>query len=154
MKDSTYYLNAIEDGLCGVHDVPENLLTTEICELAVKYGASLFGIPKNLMTPKMVETAVHRRGSCIQDVPEHLLTPDLVLMSVYCDPCTGTNYGADGSNIMHIPEKYQTKELIELATRDNLQNWDCVKNPDPDDLVLAILNGYVRGAGCWPLDPD
>lgn len=67
----------------AIKDIPDNLLSIEICLAAVNTNAlSVQGIPERLQTPEIYLLAVSRNGHALEYIPKDFRTADLCLYAL------------------------------------------------------------------------
>ena len=116
-------LEAVKEG-AALEDVPEHLMTAEICLEAVKTDAcALNAVPDKLMTAELCLEAVKNYGDALMFVPDKLRTAELCLEAVM----------QDGSALEYVPENLKTPELCLEAVK----TWGYAFDDVPENLITA-----------------
>ena len=130
---------AIAIGMGGylLNDIPDNLKTSELCEMAIRNGADLSSVPQQLMTNEMCktyfQTGSHRGGmmlrSELSDIPVKCRTPEVLFLAVKAnyqhfrflsdksktpELCLEA-VKQSGSMLEYVPEELKTKEICQIA---------------------------------------
>ena len=130
MFEKDYLKNIQKNGWGGLHFVPEDKITPEMCLLAVRMnGWALELVPEHMKTYEICFVAVCNRGGTLRYVPENKITPQLCLEAVRTsgyallfvpwrmmtpELClAAVQY--HGSALMFVPEYLLTDEIIETA---------------------------------------
>lgn len=117
--------------------IPQNKLTPEMCEIAVKnYGYDLRYVPNKYITIELCKIAVKNCGSALKSVPYEYITSDLCKIAVE----------NDGFSLYDVPYDFLTPELCEIAVK----NYGYALEYVPYDFItfklceIAVKNvGYV-----------
>jgi hypothetical protein len=114
---------------------PMNLLTPELCEIAVsKYGETLKFVPIELRTPKLCKIAVSKSSWVLQYVPDSLKTEEMCKIAL-------KNYGYA---LRYVPENLQTEEICKIAVN---QNGRSLKHVSQNLLTLELCKIAVSKDG-------
>lgn len=125
-------LIAVKQNPFSFSEVPGDIQTQELCDVAVKSGC--WALPycyRGFRTPELCLSAVSRNGQTLKHVPEEHITYELCLAAInsgyecmeyipkeYITPelCKAA-VEASGRNIEHIPKEYITSEIGLIAVK-------------------------------------
>jgi hypothetical protein len=88
LKTREFYLKAITVNPKAIYYVPKESRTYEMCLIAMKALGDLSFVPVNLMTPELCQIAVMKHGSNLNKIPPKLITYELCLEAVKRDGYT------------------------------------------------------------------
>ena len=127
-------LKAVQENGSALQYVPDNLKTTEMCMIAVKYGLALEYVPDNLKTTEMCMIAVKQNGYALQYVPDNLKTTEMFMIAV-----------KNNAGLHHVPDELITPEFYLEAVKNNA--WTLLDVPDEyktPEMCLAAVKQDVR----------
>ena len=102
--------NLVEKDGDALKDVPDALITPELCKIAVSNnGRALYWTPEEFKTPDICKLAVSNNGQALCNVPDALITPELCKIAV----------NNNGRALKDVPDKFKTLELCKLAVSTN-----------------------------------
>jgi hypothetical protein len=112
MKLYLQYLAAVKKDGSRLENVPEELMTAEICLAAVRdWGKAVQYVTEELMTAEICLAAVKQNGNALEVVPEEYKTAEVCLAAVQ----------QNGKVLMHkyIPAAQRTAELCLEAVKND-----------------------------------
>ena len=102
-----------EDAVFSLGSVPRDVITPELCELAVSINPLALGaVPEGLRTDALCAEAVKRNGLTLAFVPSVKITRELCFAAVSNNP----------NSFMYVPENLMDAELCEEAVRGRFSN--------------------------------
>lgn len=100
--------SAVSKDGCALFDVPEKILTRELCLTAVKnYWKALAAIPSALRDAEICSAAVRENGQALQFVPRNLMTPTMLWEAIKTAP----------SALQFVPMEFRTADICLYAGR-------------------------------------
>jgi len=122
--------------------IPKNLLTKEICEIALKNNPyNLNNIPESLLDYKMVENALKIEPQALLTMPKMFGNKEIY---TYCV----SKYGC---NIKYVPHKFVDKELLKLALKQDIQAIKYIPNfTDDIDIYKFAIDECECGLMYFP----
>lgn len=128
VKSKSYYGNPDCECFNMLKFIPHEFKTIELCKIAYKNSMlTLKYVPKTIKTSEFYMYMINIYGHAISCIPNKRKTPELCLAAVK------ETYVA----LKNIPENLITKEMIEIAIKDGILNYD------EDDLINHIPVKYL-----------
>jgi hypothetical protein len=120
LSEEDYYklcLFAVKKNGYTLRDIPGDVQTQEMCEIAVK--SSCWALPfcyRNFRTPELCLDALSKNGETMKHVPSEIITSEMCLAAVNTEfPC-----------LEHVPKEYITEELCIAAIKSSGENLKAV----------------------------
>ena len=116
-KEYQGWLEEIYENGWALKDVPEELKTKELCEMAVKsHGFALAYVPEELRIPRLCYVAIKNDGTTLELVPEELRTFELCDKAIFTilrdEWDVDLDESFEGFFERNVPEEFQ-EELAE-----------------------------------------
>jgi hypothetical protein len=132
-------LNAVKEDGSNLKFVPEQLVTEDLCSLAVAgengKGEALEHVPERFKAPILCETAMLKNpAQAFAHVPDGAKTPKLCDMAV----------SADGANLQRVPQDKMSRALCEAAVKSFGKSFAYVPQ-DMRDAALCLTAVKVDG---------
>lgn len=125
------HLNRVRSNGLLLALVPKELVTAEMCEIAMRSGGRMSNVPKRFITPEMCLQTVKKDVQFLFDVPQDMLTKDLCVEAIR----------SDHRAINCIPKIKLTEEVCAEAIKIDPMNFYRL---DKDLLTKAICDDFVR----------
>lgn len=148
-KYHTYkmYKLSVEYSGRNLEHVPSDMITLELCEIAVQYkyhdmiNAILRWVPNQFRTPEICKNAVINNLYSWDYVPRNLITSELVEAFITSHP----------DMLMIIPDSLRTPKICEISVRGN---GISLENVPPQiitqELCNAAIDSNIEAFGCVP----
>ena len=143
IKYLTHLNNVYHDEGLTLTDVPEEYLTTELCELAIlKNPRNLLNLSIKFLTYELYKIAITNDGIMLRCVPYQFRTEEIYRLAIQNYPyvleyvpdelkteemcrIAVTN---DGRTLIYVPRRFKTEELYRIALRTFQMKLKIYKN--------------------------